>query len=90
MDRYVKGDTSATQRLTATTFDDSADTSSIGAGTYDLATNSNVPYKIAGDCISNRLSFYYNSRYWLDGGALSNDDMQETAPVCPLTANRPF
>jgi len=90
MDRYVRGDTSATQRLTATTFDDSADKTSIGAGTYDQATNRNVPYMIGGDCISNRLSFYYNSRYWLDGGALSNDNMQGNAPVCPLLANRPF
>ena len=79
-DRYVRQDTTATDRLIATRFDGSADESSIGAGTYDPATNSNVPYKIAGDCTSNRLSFYYNSRFHLEGGALANDDMQHMEP----------
>ena len=79
-DRYVKGEASATARLIATRFDDSADRSSIGAGTYDAATNSNVPYKIEGDCTSNRLSFYYASRFHLEGGALTNDDMQHMEP----------
>lgn len=79
-DRYVKGDPSATARLIVTRFDDSADESSIGAGTYDPATNSNVPYKIEGDCTSNRLSFYYDSRFYLNGGALTNDDMQHMEP----------
>jgi dienelactone hydrolase len=79
-DRYVKGDTSATARLTATRFDDSADRSSIGAGTYDAATNSNVPYEIEGDCTSNRLSFYYASRFNLAGGAVLSDDMQHMEP----------
>ena len=37
LDRYVKGDPAAFDRLTATTFDASADASSIGAGTYDPA-----------------------------------------------------
>jgi dienelactone hydrolase len=79
-DRYVKGDASATARLIATRFDTSADRSSIGAGTYDAATNSNVPYKIEGDCTSNRLSFYHASRFYLEGGALIEDDMQHMEP----------
>jgi dienelactone hydrolase len=79
-DRYVRGVTSATARLAATRFDGSADASAIGAGTYDATTNSNVPYEIEGDCTSNRLSFYYNSRYYLEGGTQTNDDMQHMEP----------
>ena len=42
-DRYLKGDPSAFGRLTATTFDASADASSIGAGTYDPARGAGRP-----------------------------------------------
>ncbi len=84
------GDT-ATQRLTAEHFDASADASSIGAGTFNPAvaaadpTNpaaGNVPYTIAGDCVSNLLSFYYQSAYWLNDGALHNSAM-ENPLGCP-------
>jgi dienelactone hydrolase len=84
------GDT-ATQRLRAEYFDATADASSIGAGTFDPAaaaadpTNpaaGNVPYTIAGDCVSNLLSFYYQSAYWLSGGALHNSAM-ENPLGCP-------
>jgi dienelactone hydrolase len=84
-DRYLKGDKSATNRLVALTYDGSADASSIGAGTFDetqsLAdpTNpgaGNVPYKIAGKCAANMLSFYYDSAYSLEGGKLRSDDMR--------------
>jgi dienelactone hydrolase len=84
-DRYVKGDRLATARLTARRFDDSSDRHSIGAGTYDAAraasdpTNpyaGNVPYKIAGKCTSNLLSFYYASAYRLDGGWVRSRDMR--------------
>ena len=74
LNRYLKGDDSAFKRLTATKFDDSADTDSIGAGLYDpqaaLAdptdpTAGNVPYKIAGISIPDIVSFYYMSQYKL-------------------------
>jgi dienelactone hydrolase len=87
----VRGGHSATQRLTATYFDGSADASSIGAGTFNAAaaladpTNpaaGNVPYTIAGKCISNLLSFYYQSAYWLDGGKLK-DYRMENPLGCP-------
>jgi dienelactone hydrolase len=88
-DKYVRGDSSATERLTTTTFDDSADASSIGAGTFDASTISdpadpgagNVPYEIDGKCVATLLSFYYDSGYWLDGGAASSDNMRRRG--CP-------
>jgi dienelactone hydrolase len=76
LDRYVKGDPTALDRLTATRFDGSSDASSIGAGTYDPAaaaanpadtTAGNVPYKIKGLPVADRLSFYYLSEYSLTG-----------------------
>jgi dienelactone hydrolase len=84
-DRYLKGDPGAKRRLTAYEFDGSADTSSIGAGTYDPAkaiadpTNpfaGNVPYRIAGRCAANLLSFYYATAFSLDGGALFSGDVR--------------
>ncbi|MFA5785640.1 MAG: hypothetical protein WDA71_01420 [Actinomycetota bacterium] len=81
-DRYLKGVTDptqradATRRLTAGVFDASADTSAIGAGAWDVATNSNVPYKIAGDPVWEHLSFYQPSEYWLDKGKLACTDMR--------------
>ena len=84
-DRYLKGEQSATRRLTAVYFDGTADQSSIGAGTFDPAAAAadptdpaagNVPYKIGGDCVANLLSFYYHSDYWLNAGTLTGTDMQ--------------
>ena len=83
-DRYLKGDASAAARLTALSFDDSADRSSIGAGRFDATqiqpgvagADGNVPYTIAGECVANRLSIYYSSRYSLEGGALTVPDMR--------------
>ena len=75
-DRYVRGDTSATNRLIATTFDASADASAIGAGAYDPqkaaadaadTAAGNVPYRLDGLLVSDRLSFYYQSEYSLTG-----------------------
>jgi dienelactone hydrolase len=82
-DRYLRGDKTATDRLTGTTFDASADASSIGAGRFspDAAaadpTNlegGNVPYKIAGLKVADRLSFYYRSAYWFGNGAEQHCD----------------
>jgi hypothetical protein len=95
-DKYLDHDIvrdghTGTQRLTAEYFDGSADASSIGAGTFDPAAAAadptdpaagNVPYKIAGKCVSNLLSFYYQSGYWLDGGKLQSSHM-ENPLGCP-------
>ena len=84
-DRFLKGgDPSAIERLTALDFDDSADRSSIGGGTFDATqiqpgvagADGNVPYRIAGDCVANRLSFYYTSKYFLPADGTSSDDMR--------------
>ena len=73
-DRYLKGDPTAFDRLTATVFDGSADATSIGAGDYSpeaaLAnpadpTAGNVPYRIEGMPVANAVSFYYRSAYSL-------------------------
>jgi dienelactone hydrolase len=90
MDRYVKGSTDglrgparratravvadATARLTATTFDGSADASAIGAGTWDPATGTNVPHTISGDTVAGHLSIYHRSAYAFDGHRC--DDMR--------------
>jgi len=77
-DRYVRGDKKAEERLTATAFDDSADRSSIGAGTFSPEAAAakptdpeagNVPNRIAGLKVADRLSFYYRSAYRLGNGA---------------------
>ena len=36
----------------------------------------NVPYKIAGKCAANLLSFYYASAFRLQGGDLASRDMR--------------
>jgi hypothetical protein len=91
-DRYLKGDSRATARLTSYSYDDSSDRHSIGAGTCDAAraaadpTNpfaGNVPYKIAGKCIANLLSFYYASAFSLEGGALQSNDLRARGCVDP-------
>jgi len=71
-DAHLRGKSSGFARLTATTFDDSADADSIGAGVYDPAAadpadpySGNVPYKIAGINVADAVSFYYRSAYAL-------------------------
>ena len=81
-DRYLKGDLTASDRLKALTFDGSADASSIGGGTFDptqiqpgvVGADGNVPYRIEGNCVANRLSFYYHSKYFL--GEETENDMR--------------
>lgn len=77
LDAYVKGlssssiKTAAAARLTASSFDGSADSSSIGTGTMDLSSGSpvNKPYLISGKTVKDRLSFYFRSAYYIrDGG----------------------
>lgn len=73
-DRYLKGaDTEwargdeavqrsdALRRLAARTFDASADRTSIGVGSYDPLTGSNVPYTIEGEAVSDHLSLFFPS-----------------------------
>ena len=93
---YLKGDDSGFKRLTATKFDSSADTDSIGAGLYDpqlaLAnptdpTAGNLPYTIAGISIPDIVSFYYMSQYTLTnphGGKLAT--CLDMRAGCPATA----
>jgi hypothetical protein len=78
-DRYLKGTADPAiaadgfKRLTASTFDDSADAHYISQGFYDpvLAASSadpyggNVPYTIAGTEVANHLSFYFASRCFI-------------------------
>jgi dienelactone hydrolase len=75
-DHYVKGERHALDRITAMSFDGAADRSSIGAGTYDAARNANVPYRIAGDCVANRMSIYLRSSLWVDGGKRDIPDLR--------------
>jgi dienelactone hydrolase len=97
-DRYLRHSPRALTRLTARTFDASADRSSIGAGTYDAAraaaapadtTAGNVPYTLRGLPVADRTSFYYESEYALtgaDGGQLHCGDMRAGCPaVTPPT-----
>src|SRR3954469_1050051 len=79
-DRYLRGSTVAFDRLVATSFDAGSDAHAIGAGDYDPAkaaanpadtTAGNVPWKIAGLPVADRVSIYYASEYSLTapGGA---------------------
>lgn len=75
-DRYLKGAhdpalaADAYRRLTAQSFDDSADRHNISQGLYDskavaageAITQGNRPYRIAGTPVRDRLSFYFRSR----------------------------
>ncbi|MHB8510844.1 MAG: hypothetical protein ACYDCC_01580 [Actinomycetota bacterium] len=73
-DRFLKGATTsstrgdeaqqssnAAARLTATTFDSSADASAIGTGYWDPMTQQNVPHLIAGQSIAPHLSPFFDS-----------------------------
>ena len=77
-DRHLKDDPTALSRLVAVEFDDSADRSSIGQGIFDPATLNNVPYEIEGQCVANRLSFYYRSKYSFrtESGELFENDLR--------------
>jgi dienelactone hydrolase len=95
LDRYVAPSKAkakeAFRRLTASgadRFDRSADVHSIGSGFFDAdrakkARNSeagNVPITIGELPIRNLLSFQYDSRYSLNGGALHCEDMRARCP----------
>jgi dienelactone hydrolase len=72
-DRYLRGAgreqlaLDALQRLTAGRFDDSADVHNISGGRWDPATQTNLPARIAGQPVADRLSFHFRSAYALGG-----------------------
>jgi hypothetical protein len=84
-DRYLRGTrprshtiaARALRRLTATTFDDSADIHNISGGTFDPLTQSNVPAFLAGQPVADRLSFRFRSAYFLEHGAKRCEDIRK-------------
>jgi hypothetical protein len=90
-DRYLKGDPGAIGRLTAATFDGSADVHYISGGTFDPATGANVPARIAGRPVADRLSFHFRSAWSFEGGRLLCEDIRAGCPALPATgaAKRP-
>jgi hypothetical protein len=93
LDRYLQPSRAAAalRRLTASgnsRFDRFADVHSIGSGSYDAkkarrsgsVEGGNVPVTIGGLRVRNLLSFHYNSKYFLDGGALNCADMRAGCP----------
>jgi hypothetical protein len=91
-DYHLRGSTDAYRRLVATSFDASADASSIGGGTYDPTAAvanpadpaaGNVPTRIEGLSVADRLSFYYRSEYALtapDGTRATCEDLRAGCP----------
>jgi hypothetical protein len=67
LDRWLRGQRSATPRLLGPRFDRSIDASSIGLGHWDPAGERNVPYRIAGLQVRDLLSRYYLSESRFDG-----------------------
>ena len=84
MDRYVRGARAggqalaadARRRLTAATFDASADVHQLSGGTYDPATGQNVGALIAGRPVRDLLSFHFRSAWSLDGGRRVCEDIR--------------
>jgi hypothetical protein len=73
----------ALRRLTATTFDASADTHYISGGRFDPGTGRNVPAHVAGQAVRDRLSFHFRSAYFLRGGRDVCEDMRAGCPAPP-------
>lgn len=78
LDRYLypaERGLDATNRLLADAFDGSADASAIGAGTWDPATQQNVPHTIGGDPVRCHLSAYYVTAFDFGGhkGVVGHD-----------------
>jgi dienelactone hydrolase len=80
-DRYLKSrdtrlDRDAFARLTATTFDGSSDLHNISGGRFDPLSRENVPARIAGHRVADRLSYHFRSAYSFDRGRRSCEDMR--------------
>jgi dienelactone hydrolase len=80
-DRHLKGADDALPRLVASEFDGSADVHYISGGRFDPATGANLPARIAGQPVRDRLSFHFRSAYRLDGGRYRCDDMRAGCPA---------
>ncbi|HEX8066544.1 MAG TPA: hypothetical protein VF520_08460 [Thermoleophilaceae bacterium] len=76
----------ALRRLVATRFDDSGDVHNLSGGRFDASSGRNVPPRIAGQPVPDRLSFHFRSAYFLDGGRRRCEDMRAG---CPPPAGRP-
>jgi hypothetical protein len=99
LDRYLKPSARelSTRRLIAAgnaRFDRFADAYSVGAGSFDAKKAEkagqleagNVPVTIGGIPVQNLLSFQYESKYFLDGGAMQCANMRQ---ACAATSSRP-
>jgi dienelactone hydrolase len=88
-DRYLRGSRGAVARLTAERFDDSADVHNISAGRADPATGGNLPARVAGQPVADRLSFHWRSAWSLDGGRHRCEDMRAGCRPVTAAAGRP-
>jgi hypothetical protein len=76
-DRYLRGGTGgALARLTAPVFDASADVHNISGGQFDAASGTNVPARIAGQPVADRLSFHFRSAWSFRGGSVRCEDIR--------------
>ena len=86
-DRYLRDQDDALRRLIATKFDDSSDVHNISGGRYDPETGANLPARIAGQPVPDRLSFHFRSGYFLEGGRYHCESMRAGCPTpaseCP-------
>ena len=87
-DRYLRHDDDALARLIARRFDDSADVHNISGGTFDAQTRRNVPARIAGQRVADRLSFHFRSAYFFAHPRQRCEDMRAGCP--PAVAGSGF
>lgn len=80
-DRYLKGADEALRRLVASEFDGSADVHYISGGRFDPATGANLPARIGGQPVRDRLSFHFRSAYFLAAGRHRCEDMRAGCPA---------
>jgi dienelactone hydrolase len=88
-DRYVKGSPEAVERLTAARFDESADVHNISGGRADPQTGANLPARIAGQPVADRLSFHFRSAWFLDGGRHRCEDIRAGCAGVSAALGRP-
>jgi dienelactone hydrolase len=92
-DRYLRGAMphqraladDAFHRLTAARFDASADVHNISGGTFDPQTAQNVPARIGGQPVRDRLSFHFRSAWSFDHRRIRCEDIRAGCRV-PATA----
>jgi dienelactone hydrolase len=80
-DRYLRSDRGALARLTGSVFDASADVHYISGGTFDPASGANVPARIAGRPVADRLSFHFRSAWSFRGGRARCEDIRAGCPT---------